>query len=189
MADPSSVDLYVARAEADSLELYTGYPSNSGGFGARAGARLAGLGVQQVVDELAGAEPHVFSLIDLGGFVAEPYGQGCGARIGSSGQARLGETLDITLRADAFAPSGLFVSLHQDFALLGGGCTAQIGAVAGGFPATTDGAGEAKIPLPIPNQPSLVGVATYWQWASLSMGGPFSGAAKLSDGLEVVIGS
>lgn len=189
MLDPATVNLYVARAEADSLELYVGYPDSLSGPASAPGLRLGGEAIQQSVDPVFGAEPHVFSLVDLGGWVAEPYGQGCGVRIGSNGEARIGQTLDITLeRADPLAASGLFLSFEQSYGVLGGGCTAQIGAVAAGFAVTTDASGSATVPLAIPNQPSLVGIESYWQWASLSVGGPFSGQAVLSGGLEVVIG-
>ena len=193
LPDDGSFDIYRARAEADSLELYADYgPGPSSPFEVEAttsfGAQMGGTLLLQATDPLAGREPHAASLADVGSYIAEPYGFGCGASIGAEGEARIGLTIDITLEADPLAISGLFFSFEQGFALLGSGCRAEIGPVVSGFLATTDANGEAAVALSIPNLPSLAGLETYWQWASLSPGGPFNGAANLSGGLELVIG-
>lgn len=156
--------------------------------GARFGVQIGDRILLAADDGVLGFEPYTLPVSGLGGYVAKPFGTGCGATIGSEGEVRIGSTFEITLEADPIAPSGLFLSLDRDWIPLGPECLGLLGPVAAGYTATTDAAGNAAVPFAVPNQPTLVGVATFWQWASLSLAGPFNGAAKLSGGLEVVIG-
>lgn len=181
--------LRLADAEAGTAEFLAfadaGASIGLEAFGTRVEDRL----LVTATDGLVGTEPFALSITGLGEFVAEPYGTGCGATIGTQGEPRLGQAFDITLTADPLAASGLFGSSTPSLVPLGGGCTAEIGPVTVGFATTTNAGGDAAVTLQVPVVPSLLGVATYWQWASLSPGGPFNNAAKLSGGLELLIGS
>lgn len=176
--------VFLADASAGSFELL-GLLNGGARYGARVGDRILLKGD----DGVLGSEPYTLSVSALGGYVAEPYGKGCGASIGSEGEVRIGSTFEITLEADPVAPSGLFLSLDRAWNPLGAECLGLLGPVVAGYTATTDTSGSAAVSLAVPGQLALVGVATFWQWASLSLAGPFNGAAKLSGGLEVVIGS
>ena len=52
----------------------------------------------------------------------------------------------------------------------------------------TDAAGAASAPLPIPNDPSLVGTSLFFQWGVLDPVGPLFGSIAASRGLQVAIG-
>ncbi|HET6201596.1 MAG TPA: VCBS repeat-containing protein [Planctomycetota bacterium] len=53
------------------------------------------------------------------------------------------------------------------------------------FPTTTNAAGAAAIPLPIPMSPSVVGAVVYFQWFVNAF--PFSTFGKVSPGLQVTV--
>jgi ELWxxDGT repeat protein len=53
----------------------------------------------------------------------------------------------------------------------------------------TNASGRAMTPVPVPNDPLLLGGSVFFQWAVFTPGGPFLGDFSLSGGLHVQIGS
>lgn len=140
-------------------------------------------------DSLTGQEVHALPIAELGGYVAEPFGQVCGdARIGSSGEARLGKPFTVNLEASAGAPAGLFVAFQEAYAPLDAGCASLLGPSVLLANAVADGSGKASVTFQVPAVPSLLGLAFYNQWSVVSAGGPLFGLLDVSNGLEVVIG-
>ncbi len=159
--------------------------------GARVGDRLLLAGN----DGATGFELHVIPFGATGGWVVEPYGQGCG---GTNGGPRLDATsgpipastftLELT-DAPASSPWLLSFALGRAALPLGGGCTFYLSAPFFLAPASvTDTAGSSTLPLPIPMHPALPGLLVDLQTIVLPAGGappPFTAA---SNGLEIVIG-
>lgn len=188
-ADEPNPRVFLARPEPGGLELAAELESGSlPGF--RLGARLGEDLLVNGREAGVGFEVHGLSIVELGGYVAEPYGKSCGdAHIGASGEARVGSTLAVELQAAPAAAAGLFVSFEQQFGeVLAPGCRAWIGPSALVASAIADAAGEVSVPFQIPALPSLAGVGFYAQWSVLASGGPLLGLLELSEGLEVILG-
>ena len=139
-------------------------------------------------DGLTGSELHVVPFDITGGFVTEPYGSGCGAQLGASGAARIGQSLAVELTASPNAPALLFFDTAAAYSPLGGGCTLYLGTSSFLFGLTTDANGEAQLPVSLGSSPSLVGVELFLQAAAVVVGGPYLGLVELSNGLEVIVG-
>ncbi|HKX46229.1 MAG TPA: hypothetical protein VJP77_05965, partial [Planctomycetota bacterium] len=136
-------------------------------------------------DGATGLELHALPVAALGGYVAEPYGPSCGdAAIGATGEARVGHVLTVELASAPLSPALLFLGLGQTWNLLPGGCTQLVAAPFHLLTKATDAAGAAAAPTPVPNDPLFVGLELALQWAVVAPDG-----LRLSDGLEVVIGS
>ncbi len=146
-------------------------------------------------DSSGDQELWVMDVAQTGSPLAESYGVGCGAAggpapaIGARGSGVVGDP--------AFAVTLSGAGLNTPSALLFGveradpawdGCTLAVAPLLFGVPSVTDGSGAANLPLPVPNQPSLQGVTFTTQWATLDPAGGYLGAARLSDGLLVVVG-
>ena len=58
-----------------------------------------------------------------------------------------------------------------------------------GLTLVTDAAGAGSAPLPIPADPSYVGLNLFYQWVIVDAGGGILGAFSASDALQVVLGN
>ena len=152
--------------------------------------RVGAFAVWPADDGTYGFELYAAPIVDLGGWVSEPFGTGCGsARIGSEGAARLGQAFHVTVEGQPVEPALLFWSADQAFLDIAPGCQFAIGAPAFLTSTVTDAHGTGVAPFVVPTQPTLVGVPLFFQWATLELGGPILGVLDASDGLEVVIGA
>ena len=68
------------------------------------------------------------------------------------------------------------------------GCHLRVGGALVSIGFTSDGAGAATLPAPVPNSTKLVGLSFYLHAAILRQGGPALGVADLSGALQLVIG-
>ncbi|MFM1873024.1 MAG: hypothetical protein RL398_2446 [Planctomycetota bacterium] len=135
------------------------------------------------------------------GLYQENVGPGCALAapprlygIGAPPRASLGNAA-FYLRATGMAPAslGCFVLTTTPGTLaLGGGCTLYSASFAGllaPYFATTNVAGAAMMPLPIPSSPVFEGLDLVFQAAGMAANGPYLGAFELSNGLRVRVGS
>ncbi len=143
-------------------------------------------------DGVHDTELHAFDLTDFGGWVAEPYGAGCGLTGNPSltldGKALAGETVSFELEdAAPFAPALVQFSAEST-AVSFSGCKLYLLAPAPLASGVTGGAGELSAPLVVPVLPSIYGVPVTVQAAIVVAGGPLLGLAEVSNPLEVVVG-
>ncbi|MEO0650324.1 MAG: hypothetical protein AAFZ65_06565 [Planctomycetota bacterium] len=144
-------------------------------------------------DGAFGRELHSIPVAATGGWIAEPFGEGCpGAngipQLGFSGEARIGSpfTLELT---DAAPTSVAFLALGLSGRAtdLGAGCTALVEnpSFISGLP--TDAVGALSLPFAIPAEPALIGLNV---WSQLVIADPLGalGGASLTAALELVIG-
>lgn len=172
-------------------------------------------GTQRLVDlnpGPAGSNPHGFRVVDgalwFGGdspsgavtlrFELEgavPFGTGCPGTGGltpslfsAGGVPAPGNAafrLELT-DAAARAPSLMLLGTSEA-SIPFGGCTLLVGPPAGSTFAITDNSGNATIGVPVPNNPGLVGLTLFSQWATLDPAGPAPGGATLSNGVRITI--
>ncbi len=81
-------------------------------------------------------------------------------------------------------PTGLGVTLYGDF-LTPGGFTYGIVMTSGA--AFVPGVGTATLPIPIPNDASLIGFTTYWQGFVLDSGSPSLLGVSHTGGLAITV--
>lgn len=145
-------------------------------------------------DGVTGTELHAVPITDLGAWVGEGFGTGCGVsgsapRMSIEGVATAGSFIQIVLSGAApSAPTILFLSTHQDVLPLGGGCAIYLAAPQVLLPLATDPAGTSSLPITLPAAPALVGMPLYFQTLVTVPGGPLLGLFELSGGVELVIG-
>ncbi|MEO0651915.1 MAG: hypothetical protein AAFZ65_14665, partial [Planctomycetota bacterium] len=145
-------------------------------------------------DGLFGKELHSIPVTSTGGWIAEPYGEGCPGtngipQLGFSGEARIGSpfTLELTSAA-ASSLTSVYIGLTGLPSDLGGGCTALIAdpTLIGILP--TDATGALSVPFVIPAEPVLIGLNVWSQIVVADGLGALGGAASLTAALELVIG-
>src|SRR5690606_3226168 len=146
-------------------------------------------------DPVHGAEPWALPIGRTGAFVAEAIGSGCA---GSSGTApRLAATAAPVAGNAAFAlrctgarsnAVGVVLFVHRGLWLDLDDCvlTALPADVTVTVP--TDVTGSVTLPIPVPNDPGLVGGLLRSQTLVLDPGAPLLGAFAASNALEIVIG-
>lgn len=192
LSGTSDIGFWLVEDEPGAFTQIASYPVSGGGITSLAdfSASLGGELLVAANDFLYGEEIHSLPIVELGGYVAEPYGSGCGnAHMGVSGEARVGETFSATLNATPGAFSVLYLAFQQGYEQLAPGCANLLGPATAVGTAILDAGGQAAVPFAVPSVPSLAGVAAYLQWAVVSPGGPLLGVLELSEGLEVVVGS
>ena len=120
------------------------------------------------------------------------YGDGCGGALGAptlGGDTpylgNLGHTFELR---DAPAATGCILALSSLPAStsLGNGCTLHVGGAPAIANAVTDDAGFARFALPLPADPTLLGLTAYGQAAALDATAPFG--VSLTAGREIRIG-
>lgn len=145
-------------------------------------------------DGVTGTELHAVPITDLGAWVGEDFGTGCGIggsapRMSIEGDATAGSFIQIVLSGAApSAPTILFLSTLQDTVPLGGGCSIYLAAAEIVLPLATDPAGTSSLPITLPAAPVLVGLPLYFQSLVTAPGGPLFGSFELSGGVELVVG-
>ncbi|QDU65021.1 ELWxxDGT repeat protein [Engelhardtia mirabilis] len=143
-----------------------------------------------------GRELYSMPLAQFGGWVLEPYGVACegtgglAPRIGTSGKAQLGQSVDLRV-TDAFGPSTAFLFLSFDSAQKPLGDCIQypvdplfLFAITG---TDVSGVGSVTVPLPA-GLTALTNVPIHFQYAVVDPSGGFGGAVALTDALEVIVG-
>lgn len=166
------------------------------GMGAWAFARAKENYVFALDDGKIGSEPYAVRLTWFGAAFDEPYGTGCKGAAGIpvlrgiGGAPKLGTSnfaLDLTkARPKAVA---VFALSAAPATLPIGRCTLLVslaGSVLEGR--LTDANGAARIPLAVPNNPSLVGINFYTQAIVIDPNGSLLGQFALSNGLRVLVG-
>jgi hypothetical protein len=144
-------------------------------------------------DGVHSVELHAIDVSAFGGWVAEPFGAGCGLSgtpaLTLAGELTGGSPASFDL-ADAapLAPAVLYFSpVTAHYAI--GACNNYLALPHLLAAAATDGGGALSLQVTVPSAPALVGVYVAVQSATVVMGGPFLGIAEFSNGLELVIGN
>ncbi len=106
-------------------------------------------------------------------------------RIGVVGRAVISQTVTVTLNSAPASAAALLVIGPRVNIALGGGCTLVV------FPvivlgAKTTAAGRVRFPIPLANNPSLVGLKASVQWA---IEDPVNKMLAASDGMALQVGS
>jgi ELWxxDGT repeat protein len=146
-------------------------------------------------DPVAGYELFGVPVRATGGALAEPYGNGCAGsngvpRIDARGVPAPGAS-DFAVEVHGALPYSGAVLLLSDAAaeIQVGACTLLVDpGFFLGFAAAIDGVGEGALPLPLPNDPSLLGGQLFMQWLVADPSGQLLGLASMSNGLMVLIG-
>ena len=147
-------------------------------------------------DGAHGTELFALPLAAVGATLVERHGTGCPGtaarvpRVTWTGLPQLGAGGFGVGVADARpAASAVLAASAQRAALpLDGGCTWLVQAPPVALLLQTTGAGTAFYPVPIPNDPALLGGECAFQFGILDPNGAFGGVACFSDGLFVVAG-
>ena len=120
-----------------------------------------------------------------------PAGLGCVAPHPGDTGTSVGNTV-VALRLRDAVPSVpaaiLFGATRAEVAVFGGGCSLLVGPQTFAAAVSTDPAGRARLPLPIPATPAIQGTTFTAQAAVLDPGGPPQRPAALTDGLRVLVG-
>ena len=144
-------------------------------------------------DGVHSTELHAFDLSDHGGWVAEPFGSGCGASGPSSlvieGRMLIGSTFRFEVKDAAPGAPVAFLysqgSTHVDL----GACNYYLPQAALFTIGTSDACGELSLTRTVPNVPAFIGVFLSVQALAISSGGPFLGVGGLTNPLEIIVGS
>ncbi len=132
-----------------------------------------------------GRELHAVQLCASGAWLAQPYGEGCGATLDASGAAVLGRAFAFEIETVASSPVALAFGVTPTAQVLVPGCSLHIAGPETVAVTTSDGQGRASVGLTIPNMPELVGDRMHFQAFAVFPGGPAGGG---TNGLEVVVG-
>ncbi len=142
----------------------------------------------------AGRELHALGFATAGAGNGLNYGIGCanGAVpvFGFRGAPAPGAAPDLQVSgATPNAAAFLLLGAGSANLGLGGTCTLLVAPPCPAvLPANSNLLGAASVSVPIPDDPALLGVRTFWQWAVVTAGGPVFGLLSLSDGLDLLIG-
>ncbi len=146
-------------------------------------------------DGINGSEPWVYDASGLPLAFVQTYGLGC---LGSNGVPTIAATglpqlgnAGFAIRLTQALPSTLAVLVTSEGStnINLGGCYLLLDLpIVFGPTFATDAAGQVNVPLPIPNNPALVGYSLFCQWAVLDPAGPLLGALASSNGLQAQIG-
>ena len=191
--DPGAgMEPFVSNARNGGTVLVSDTHPGSASSGAGGYSRAGGRVFFSADDGVHDAELHAFELSGYGGWVAEPFGSGCGTPASGSlridGRMLSGSNFVFEL-VDAVpaAPVALFYSpgvTHLDI----GACNYYLPQAALITIGTSDACGELSLPRTVPAAPGLIGNVATIQALAVSAGGPFLGVGELSNPVEVVIG-
>lgn len=133
------------------------------------------------------------ALVDSGGTGITQFGTGCGGsvsppQLSARSLPRAGNDAFGVFLTQALASTTVFWGLDTAAGQLplGGGCTALLASPVF-IAASTDPAGNALLPLPIPADPALQGVELYVQAIALDPRGQLAGVAAASAGVRIRI--
>lgn len=147
-------------------------------------------------DGKIGFEPHAIALTWFGAAFNEPYGRGCA---GSNGVPRLRGTGGAPTLGNSNFALELENALPNAIAVLGlspkpaglaiGPCTLYIDIATSILEGRqTDANGKLRIPVVVPNNPSLIGINVYWQEIVIDPKGSLISKFALSNGLRTLVG-
>jgi len=147
-------------------------------------------------DSLHGVEPYVLPLATLGQPLVETFGLACPGtdglrpRIGASGLPTLGNAAYGATLSDARPSTAatIFLGFAPTSLPIGGGCTLWVAGPPIALNTATTPAGTATMPLSVPNNPRLIGLMLFGQWAILDPNGAWLGIVSLSGALRYVVG-
>ena len=146
-------------------------------------------------DGTLGIELHRLDLARLGVPLVAEVGTGCAGTnqvvpsCSARGLPRLGEAgFAVSLQhARAQSPAAFALSEgRSDLALLA--CTFHLAAPVFSIAHLTDGTGLAQQPLPIPNQPVLLGLELFVQWGVKDPQGAYARSFAFSNALQLLVG-
>ncbi|MEM7205595.1 MAG: hypothetical protein AAF628_35395 [Planctomycetota bacterium] len=145
-------------------------------------------------ERATGFELYELPLVLIEDWVAEPIGVGCPGSSGAApafdvqGSAQLGATLDVGL--NGAAPSAPVAHLWSADYALGeiGGCTFYLRTPLSLAAGITSAQGSARLALPVPAIPALLGQGFWLQSLVVDAGGQFLGRASLTPALEIRVG-
>jgi ELWxxDGT repeat protein len=123
------------------------------------------------------------------------YGEGCSGTIGQvpqigapGGSPHIGQTFSISVAHAAPNSLALLVYNVTGVAVPLGPCTIYVALPEiGSLLAVTDPVGYGSVGFAMPNDPSLVGLDVFWQWAVIDPVGPLLGFLSLSDAMRSTI--
>tara|TARA_R110002094_G_scaffold174392_5_gene155240 strand:- start:805 stop:2508 length:1704 start_codon:yes stop_codon:yes gene_type:complete len=172
------------------LDIHPGPGSSN----ARAFHRVGNLLFFAADDGVTGTELHAVPIADLGAWVGQEFGAGCGVggstpRMSVAGVATAGSLIQIDLsEAAPSAATILFVSTGRSALPVGSGCSVYLAVPQVLMPLATDPVGMSSLPIMLPATSALVGIPLYLQTLVAAPGGPLLGMFELSSGVELVIG-
>ncbi len=208
-SDPDTLrfDSVVANRLGNSLTLVMEHASGgpAGGPLCTRGAGPTGVAVGDLdgdglQDALVSAAGRVFVSILYGVPTSreDVYGFGCPGTAGRSPTIGAGGNPGVALVGNSnftielgdtppSAPAAFLLSGAPSPALFP--CGLHIGPILFSVGVPTSPAGEFTLPLPVPNNPNLVGATFYNQWAVVDPVGPFLNFLTLTQGLKVRVGA
>ncbi|MCC6673445.1 MAG: hypothetical protein IT458_20475 [Planctomycetes bacterium] len=149
-------------------------------------------------DGVAGVELFKFPLSLVGASLVENVGRGCPGTGGLVPQmvaggglpvlGNAGFTVGVT-NANVSAPCTMFVSAAINPTPVGGGCVFYTVPALISLNTSTNAAGNASIPVAIPNVPAYAGVELAFQYVVLDPNGAYFNLVSLSDALRILIGN
>jgi hypothetical protein len=141
-----------------------------------------------------GRELYRMDLVPAGGVLAEPYGRGSGDHNGASirlvpiGLPALGAS-GFQVKIGSSLPNAtavLLVGTRTSVPLGPGNCTLLVAPVQM-VPTQLDNGGEVRIPMPVPNDTSMIGAEVFLQAGITDPGGCAFGTISTSHGLWVIV--
>ncbi|MEM7307633.1 MAG: hypothetical protein AAF682_13225 [Planctomycetota bacterium] len=143
-------------------------------------------------DGVHSIELHAFDLTDFGGWVAEPFGVGCGVasapELKLSGELLTGAPVALELEGSAPLAPVVFYTSPVSAQDVIGPCNNYLAQPLLLATAATDAGGALSLHAAVPSDPGVVGAFLVVQSATVVAGGPFLGVAEFSNGLELVVG-
>lgn len=140
-------------------------------------------------DLVHGLELHALDLAAVGGSAVREFGLGCGARLQpGTGSARIGRLLELHVDAAPTAVGGLYLDdeIHRGRPTPACEILLPDALLLTAF--VTDASGRQTLPMGLPDDPRLIGLQVFLQAAIAEQGGPYRGGARLTTGVELVIG-
>ena len=172
-------------------DLNAGWPGSQPELGVRLGEWL----ILPADNALVGTELFRIPIGDTGGWVSEPLGAACAGTFGapaldSSGTPTLGDPFVLELASAPPNSAALLLLDTQHLPLPSlGACAPLLPTPFSLAVVPTSAAGEAQLPLLVPNSPNLLGQDLYFQALAPEAGGPYLGLGVASALLEVVLGA
>ncbi len=190
LTDPThGRELWISDGTTAGTRLLTDITAGSGDSEPTGVTRLANRILFAARSPDAGMELHAIDHADLGAWVASPFGDGCGATVGSSGSPTLGDSFAVVAEfAQANAATAFLFSPTASWSPLAPSCLQHLVAPDTVGAATTDPTGTATLSFTVPVLPALVGDLLHFQAFAAVPGGPLFGTVAASPGLEVVVG-
>lgn len=188
-------ELWVSDGTAAGTRLALDYVPGPASSDPQAFARLGGTLLFSAEDGIRGQEPRVLSLAALGAPVADVLGTGCPGQHGrvpqltADGMPRVAAASFALRLRDARPQAGFAVWLAAAPARLQlGSCMMHTDAPLLTLVGQTNNLGEGYLPIPMPNNPQLLGLEAVAQALVVDSQGAYQGLFAFSGGLWLVVG-